>query len=188
MDRLLPGDVLQLHRPPNDLIMPRLEVAVAMPDHVLARIIFDGETYPMLGDVAWPRGVPDALPLLPEVLEAKLAADVPGLEPAAPALKPPPPLGGPHRQEALFYLQGESRITPAGQAKLQGWVQAWGPGAAWFLGCPPWPGESLDLRSARLTVLQEALKRLGVPQPEVRILMDPVVGKYPLVFVGTNPW
>jgi len=188
VDRLLPGDILQLHRKAGDLIMPRLEVAEAMPDHALARVFFPGETFPMVGDVAWPRGVAEALPVLPGLLDATVAADPKALQPAAPASKPPAPLGAPPRREPLYYLQGESRITPAGLAKVRAWVKAWGAGSCWFLACPPWPGESLDLRSARLSVLQEELKRLGIPKPDLRILMEPAAGKYPLVFLGTEPW
>ena len=188
VDHLLPGDILQLHRASSDLIMPRLEVAVAMPDHALARLIFPGETFPLLGDVAWPRGEIDPLPALPGLQDAKLGSDVPGLQPTAPAAKPPAPLGAAPRRETLYYLQGESRITPAGLVKVKAWVKAWGPREAWFLACPAWPGEPLDLRSARLSVLQEALKQLGIPHADLRILPEPAAGKYPLVYVGTEPW
>ena len=181
VDRLGLGETLYLHRPQEDRLMPRLEVIVAMPDHVLARIDTDGDTYPMIGDVAWPRGVAEALPGLPGLVDVQRLPDA---RLAAPGRRAPAPLGDPatHR-EPLYFLQGESRLTPAGLAK-----QAWGAGGRWVLACPPWPGESVDVTSARLVVLTQALKRLGVAQPEVRTPMDPVVGKYPLVYIGADPW
>ena len=186
VDHLGLGEILYLHRVQEDRLMPRLEVVVALPDHVLARVDYAGETYPMVGDVAWPRGAAEALPPLPGLVDL---TRLPDTRPAAPGLHPPAPLGEPAtRLEPLYFLQGESRLTPAGQAKLKTWVKAWGVGGRWFLSCPPWPGESLDVTSARLSVLTQELKRLGIPQPEVRPSMDPVPGKFPVVYIGADPW
>ena len=186
VDLLGLGEILYLHRAQDERVMPRLEVVVAMPDHVLARVDSAGDTFPMLGDVAWPRGAAEALPQLPGLADVDVLAQA---QPPALSLPSPAPLGDPatHR-EPLYFLQGESRLTPAGLAKLQAWVQAWGTGGRWFLACPPWPGESVDVTSARLVVLTQELKRLGVAQPEVRTPMDPVAGKFPLVYIGADPW
>lgn len=186
VDRLGLGEILYLHRPQEERVMPRLEVIVAMPDHVLARVDSESETYPMVGDLVWPRGVPDALPSLPGLVDVNVLPDV---RPSAPGLRAPVPLGdaATHR-EPLYFLLGESRISPAGLAKLKAWVQAWGPGGKWYLDCPPFPGESVDISSARLVVLAQELKRLGVAQPEVRTPLDPATGKFPLVYIGADPW
>jgi hypothetical protein len=186
VEQLVPGDILQLHRGKDRQVMPRLEVTAVMADHAMARLEFEGDTFPMVGDLVRGRGVPEPLPAVPALADLNLG---PLPAPAKPALQAPGALGGfTSRQEALYFMPGESRISPAGLAKLAAWARDWGPEHRWFLACPQFPGESLDLASARVNLLKDELQRLGIPSPDLRIVLDQPPGKYPLIYVGADPW
>jgi hypothetical protein len=185
-DKLQPGSILKLHRPQEPRAMPRLEVTLVMPEYVLARVAAPGETYPLLGDRVYLNGSLPALPAMPGLEDPP---GFTGLKPLTPTLTAPTPEPGftPNR-EPLYFLQGESRLSPAGKVKLQGWVKAWGPSHRWSVACPPWPGESLDLTAARINALKEELRRLGVPHVDEHILTEEIPGAFPVIYVQADPW
>ena len=187
--QLQEGAILLLRRSQDRRLMSRLEVTRVMPHYALARLAFPGETFPLRGDLAYPRGSLMALPRLPEAPGSAPAPDSAALRPsptslAAPALES----GFPGKRESLYFLKGDSCISQAGQAKVQAWVRAWGPSHRWSLACPPWPGESLDICAGRINTLKELLRHLGVAQPEVVILPDQPPGEFPVIYVMADPW
>ena len=186
VEHLVLGDIVHLRREQEDLALARLQVAVVMPGYALAVVATEGETFPLVGDLAWGRGMAAPLPEMPDLAVLPEPA---ALHPHTPALRPPGTVGGfTATREKLFFQPGESQLSPAGLAKLKTWVKAWGPEHRYFLAIPPWPGEKPELNAARAGVLKEALKGLGVAEVEVRALPDPEPGKYPLIYVGADPW
>jgi hypothetical protein len=187
-DHLKPGSILLLHRDEERRLMASLEVVQVMPEYALARMASPGETFPLRGDLAFPKTGLQTLPLLPALGQG------PGLP--ATALKPNnlartapgPEPGPPAQREALYFRVGESMITPGGQVKLQAWVQAWGKTRRWSLLCPPFPGEPLDLTAARITALTEALRALGVTRAEAVPMPDASPGRLPVIYLMAEPW
>jgi hypothetical protein len=74
----------------------------------------------------------------------------------------PSSLEAPPREGLIWFLPGSSELSPAGLAKVTGWVQAWGRDGRWSVlvgtakECPK------ALREARGRALAEALKALGI--------------------------
>ena len=188
-DKLAEGQVLLLARGQERRLMGRLEVTRVTPHYALARLVFAGETFPLRGDRAYPRGSLKALPLLPPPLKPWTVSAQAALGVPATRLAPPgPETGFQGQREPLYFLPEESRISEAGQLKLQAWVKAWGRDRRWSLGCPTAPGESLDLCAGRIATLTEELRRLGVAQVEVVILPDETPGPYPVIYIVADPW
>jgi hypothetical protein len=187
-DRLKPGSMLLLHRDEERRPMASLEVVQVMPEYALARVATPGATFPLRGDLAFPKPGHQPLPALPALGE--------GPETPATALQPPalarttpgPEPGPPAQREALFFRVGESLVTPGGQVKLRAWVQAWGKTRRWSLLCPPFPGEPLDLTAARITALTEALRLLGVSRVEAVSMPDTPPGRLPVIYLMAEPW
>lgn len=187
--QLQAGGILLLHRNRETRALGRLEVVRVTPTFALARLAAPGETFPQRGDRVYPQETLQALPALPSPAEplaslAPASLEAPAPLPAAPSPEP----GCAAQREPLYFRQGETRLSPAGQTKLKAWVQAWGKTRRWSLACPPWPGEALDVSAARLTVLKDELKRLGVTRVDEVILSEEPPGRLPLIFVAADPW
>ena len=187
--QLQPGRIILLHRDRERLTLGRLQVTLVMPGYVLARQTVPGEVFPQRGDLARPQEPLGSIPALPP---AQLPWSVPvaaSLAPEARTRKAPVPEPGfKARREPIYFLKGESRLSPAGQSKLKTWVQTWGKARRWSLACPPWPEEPLDLCTARLAVLKTELRRLGVTRLDEVILTEEPPGRLPLVYVAADPW
>lgn len=187
--QLQAGGILLLRRSREARALGRLEVVRVTPTFALARLAVPGETFPQRGDRVYQQEHLRALPALPSLAEplaqpAPAAMEAPAPLPAAPGSEP----GFATQREPLYFRQGETRLSPAGQTKLKAWVQAWGKTRRWSLACPPWPGEALDLSAARLTVLKDELKRLGVTRVDEVILSEEPPGRLPLIYVAADPW
>ena len=186
--RLKPGGILLLHRDEERRALASLEVIQVMPEYALARVATPGETFPLRGDLAFPKGgllTPPALPPLgPTPALAATALQPPTLARTAPAAEPGPAA----QRETLFFRIGETRVTPGGQVKLQAWVQNWGKSRRWSLLCPPFPGEHLDLTAARITALTDELRHLGVTRVEVMAMPEVSTERLPVIYVMAEPW
>ena len=112
--------------------------------------------FPMKGDRVLPVDLP-GLPAFPALAPEALAVPAP---PEAP--------GGPPPQEGLlFFLPQRSDLSPAGQKKLEAWVETWGPGGHWVVQVPASRALRPVLQKQRAEVLQAALKALGVGSARV---------------------
>lgn len=188
-EQLKPGRTVLLYRRREPRRLPRLEIVEVHPRYALARITAPTELFPLRGDLAFAvesLATPPALPALgPVEAGPGLGALTPsGTLQGAPGPEP----GFTPQREPLFFLKGETRLSPAGHAKLTAWVKAWGKGRRWSIACPPWPGESLDLTAARIAVVREELHRLGVLHAEEVILTEEPQGDHPLIYVAADPW
>lgn len=76
--------------------------------------------------------------------------------PTATAVEAPPQEG------LLWFASDSSTLSPAGLAKLSGWVEAWGRDGQWKVVIGEAKGADAPRREARGHTLQEALQRLGV--------------------------
>ena len=189
LDKLEEGDILLLRRNRERRIMSRLEVTRVMPQYALARLAYPGETFPLRGDLAYPRGSLSALPYLPAAPEPLGIPEAGALQlPLTTLPLPQPEAGFTGKREPIHFLVGDSLISQAGQAKLQAWVKAWGLAHRWSLACPAWPGESVDTCAGRINTLKEALRHLGVTEVEVVILPDEAPGAFPVIYVTADPW
>lgn len=106
---------------------------------------------PMKGDLALKAELAP-LPGLPALRDA--AAPLPP-GPRAPGVEAPPQEG------LLWFLPASSDLSPAGRAKLAGWVEAWGRGGRWsvVVGGANAPAA---LREGRARALVAALRELGL--------------------------
>ena len=181
---LRPGQVVLLVRPGARLGPGQLEVVSVQPEFALARLRQPGAgSFPMIGDLAVPQEPLRSLPALPTPGPA-LSAAMRGLPagPAAPAPAAPAPYAA-HR-EPIYFLPGQTGLTPGAQAKLKAWVKAWGRAGRWVLALAP-PATPQD--PARIEALREELARLGVRQVTV-VAGDPAApGAYPAIYVLLNP-
>lgn len=112
-----------------------------------------GEAYPLKGDLVQHADLP-GLPRLPPL------GDAPPPVPAGPET----PGEAPPQEGLLFFLPQRADLSPAGQRKLQAWVQAWGPGGRWVVQVPASRALRPSLQQQRAEALQAALKALGVDQ------------------------
>lgn len=126
-----------------------------------------GEARPMKGDAAtlevhhWPPPDegwrPEPLPVIP---------------PPAARVEAPPDEG------LLYFLPGSAELSPAGQRKLQAWVEAWGSAGRWAILQPPTQGKARDLQGQRAAALQAALRALGIEGVQLQTEPRSAEGKH----------
>lgn len=130
----------------------RAEWALATLDQSLA-------AYPLRGDLV----VREELPALPALPAFGDAAVPPPPRPALGSSAEAPP------QEGLLWFLPDSRaLSPAGEAKLTAWVEAWGREGRWSVLIPEDTRVAEPMKTARFEALREALARHGVAQVERR--------------------
>jgi len=146
------GDRLQVRRTGEGtlahlrVVEVRAEWSRAALDQTLA-------DYPLRGDLVTREDLP-ALPGLPA-----LAPDLASTPPAVPKAETPE---APPQEGLLWFLPTSRELSPAGEAKLAAWVEAWGRTGRWGVLVPDDDRVAEVLRAARFESLREALARLGV--------------------------
>jgi hypothetical protein len=123
--------------------------------------------YPMKGDLAFL----EVLLHIPEAL--RLNAESIPLVPAPRSSTVAPP-----REGILFFLPQRADLSPAGQKKLETWIQEWGPGGRWVVHVPSAKALKPALQKQRTETLQAALLSLGIEQATVETLPRTAEGKY----------
>jgi hypothetical protein len=166
----------------------RLQVTDVKDGYALARLAVGGETYPLKGDLVIRHEMALGLPSLPLALAEGAGTSAEALAPKAPRLAIPRslPKEAP-RQEPIFFFKGNAELSPAARGKLQTWVAAWGLDGRWLLLVPAAP-ESQPVIQARVTILRESLKSLGVKEVEVRVVPEAPSGRYDSVHLALEPW
>ena len=146
------GDRLLVRRPGEGplahlrVVEVRAEWAMATLDQTLA-------TYPLRGDLVMREELP-ALPPFPSFGDATV------LPPPRPALGSS--AEAPPQEGLLWFLPGSRELSPAGEAKLAAWVDAWGREGRWSILLPEDDRVAEALKHARFEALREALARRGV--------------------------
>ena len=125
-----------------------------------------GEAFPLKGDLVWR----DELAALPAILWQ----EDPLPRPATPAAMP----AAPPQEGLIFFLPQRADLSPAGLAKVDGWVKAWGTEGRWVVQVPASPALRPALQTQRAEVLQSALRTLGVAQAEVEKVTRTAEGKF----------
>ena len=156
------GGNLDLRRPGDRRSLGRLEVVSVGRGFVLARMADRGDTYPLVGDLAVSRDIrPQPLPGLPDLDPNPL--------PVLASLAPQVPQANQLRlQEPIFFIRGQSALSPGGEKKVDSWVQAYGRDGRWFLLCPADPRQTEELVQARCQALKAKLGQLGIRSVEIR--------------------
>lgn len=161
------GHRLALRRPGSAEVLGHFRVTGVREAGAEARFERSGPAYPLKGDLAW-RDDLAALPRLPE-----LGGDpLPTLAPPDPAAEAPPQEG------LLFFLPQRADLSPAGQRKLQAWVEAWGASGRWTVQVPVSRALRPPLQKQRAESLQAALRALGVDHAAVDSGARTAEGKY----------
>lgn len=145
------GDRLTVKRKGETVALGHLQVIEVQADHADARFDPLASAYPMIGDLALLLEL-KPMPSGPEVDSEPLPV------PAAPlrsATAPP-------REGLLYFAAQRADLSPAGQKKLEAWVQAWGSGGRWVIQVPTAKGVNAALQQQRADVLQAALRACGV--------------------------
>jgi len=162
-----PGACLAVRRPGDPRLLGWLQVTEADARRSEARLMREGPTYLLKGDLAW-RSDLEALPAVPGLAGGPLAA-------------PPSPDRGaqaPPWEGLLFFLPQRDELSPAGQRKLAEWVAAWGGGGRWIVQVPAAKGLSPELQRRRAETLRTALITLGVVSIEIDVSPRKAAGKY----------
>lgn len=128
----------------------RAEWALASLDQTLA-------AYPLRGDLVVREDLPP-LPSFPALAGPETLA--------APDPIQDGPGEAPPREGLLWFLPASRDLSPAGEAKLATWVEAWGRTGRWAVQIPEDDRVAEALRAARFESLREALARLGVTRVE----------------------
>jgi hypothetical protein len=126
-----------------------------------------GAGYPMKGDLA----IREELLRIPEVTQL-------GVEPIPLAPAPRPAAEAPPREGVLYFLPKRADLSPAGQKKLESWIQEWGVGGRWAVLVPTAKALKPALQKLRAETLQAALHSLGIEQATVEDQPRTAEGKY----------
>jgi len=177
------GEALVLQRQGEVRALGRLVILSVHLDHAMAGLSVPGATFPLKGDLAVRTEHFQPLPGMPSAPVVTL--------PSAEALLPstitrslPRSFGqGEVRREPIFFLKGDTSLSPGALSKLKAWVETWGLTGQWSLECPP-----AGLSERRAAALRSELQRLGVPSLEVRPLPEEPSGRYDAVYVQKEPW
>jgi hypothetical protein len=92
----------------------------------------------------------------------------------------------PHR-EPIYFLKGDSTLSPGALAKLQSWTETWGTKGAWTLACPTDPNINYDLMGRRILALSTELGKLGAWHMDTRLLPKGSQGPYDSIYVEMDP-
>lgn len=150
------GARLKVKRVGDPALLGHLRVIEVRQDWAEARFDPVSTGYPMKGDLAiletmtW-------MPGGPNVNSDPL--NVPS-SPLASAVAPP-------REGLLYFLPQRAELSPAGQKKVEAWVQAWGPGGRWAVLVPESKGVRPALQKQRAESLLVALRELGIERVTV---------------------
>jgi len=173
------GEYLTLQRTDERRRLGRLQIIAVKSDYALARLIEEGETYPLKGDLAVRHEEALRLPVLPpppapsEPLNIVLKAP-----PSAVIPNPPREL---HR-ETLFFVRDSAEVSPGARSKLGVWVKDWGKDGNWIVSCPE--GLPPQLQKARAERLEAELGHLGVVNVVIRTQPASGSGRYDSIFVS----
>ncbi|MDP2876718.1 MAG: hypothetical protein Q8O00_11080 [Holophaga sp.] len=173
------GEQLTLQRTDERRRLGRLQVLAIKSDYALARIVEEGETYPLKGDLVVRHEEALRLPTLPpppvtpEPLTVVLKAPT-----SVMVLNPPREL----HKEAIFFLRDSAEVSPGARNKLALWVKAWGSDGRWVVGCPE--GLPQKLQKDRAERLVAELERLGVTGVVIRNLQASDAGRYDSIFLS----
>ncbi|HJV23915.1 MAG TPA: hypothetical protein VJ570_14525 [Holophagaceae bacterium] len=148
------GDRLQIRRM-GEGYLGHLKVVEVRAEWAMAALEANALAYPLRGDMVIREDLP-SLPALPAF------PDRPPLPAPAPAKGSSPE--APPQEGLLWFLPMSRELSPAGLAKLAGWVQAWGPSGRWAVQIPEDARVVGPMRDARFEVLKEALAQLGVAE------------------------
>lgn len=179
------GQRMVLKRAQSTLNPGTLEVLRIEADHLLAKLVQRGDTYPLKGDSVWLEGVATAKPAsgkgsVSPTVPSKVTAIKPSPVKAAPVKAPPPTR---LFTDTIFFLKGQAALSPGGQQKLKTWVQRTDKAARWTLTAGPFPGEVASLNGSRTRAIAEELRRLGVEQVVEEAAAGPVSKEKPAVEV-----
>ncbi|MBP1771351.1 MAG: hypothetical protein H6P99_514 [Holophagaceae bacterium] len=145
------GDRLMVKRKGEPLALGHLQVIEVQADHTDARFDPVSSAYPMVGDLAllieltW---MPAGPVVDPEPLPVPAA-------PLRSAMAPP-------REGLLYFLPQRADLSPAGQKKVEAWVESWGRGGWWAVQVPTAKGVNAVLQQQRVDALLAALRACGV--------------------------
>ncbi|HJV89303.1 MAG TPA: hypothetical protein VJ623_03280 [Holophagaceae bacterium] len=148
------GDRLQIRRL-GEGYLGHLKVVEVRAEWAMAALEANALSYPLRGDMVIREDLP-ALPPLPAFPEG------PPLPAPAPAKGSSPE--APPQEGLLWFLPTSRDLSPAGLAKLAGWVQAWGASGRWAVQLPEDARVAEAMQEARFEVLREALAKLGVQE------------------------
>lgn len=158
------GARLKVKRPGAPTVLGHLRVTELRGDRAEARfepqVESSASTYPMKGDLA----LLEELKWMPGAPPLEVEPMTPPAQPLAAAVAPP-------REGLLYFLPQRADLSPAGQKKLETWVQAWGAGGRWAVLVPTAKALKPALQKQRADTLQAALRALGVAQ--VAVERDP---------------
>lgn len=154
------GSRLKVRRAGDPAVLGHLRVTEVRSDRAEARFDPVSAGYPMKGDLA----ILDNMAWMPN--GPALNSDP--LEMPSP---PQPAAVAPPREGLLYFLPQRAELSPAGQKKIEAWVQAWGPGGQWAVLVPASKGVRPALQKQRAECLQAALRGLGIES--VRVESEP---------------
>lgn len=161
------GDRLLVKRRGERLPLGHLRVSEVLGERAGASFEPAGAGYPMKGDLA----VREELLRVPEVTQLSV-------EPIPWAPAPHPAAVAPPREGVLYFLPQRADLSPAGQKKLESWIQEWGVGGRWAVLVPTAKALQPALQKLRAETLQAALHSLGVAQATVEAEPRTAEGKY----------
>ncbi len=128
---------------------------------------------PMKGDLALKAEL-EAIPPLPVLRNPDL-----------PMPKGPTSTGveAPPQEGLLWFLPQSTELSPAGVAKVMGWVEAWGKDGRWCIQVGAAAGADERRRKARAQAVVEALHSLGIAEAAVELTARTAEGPHHPVWV-----
>jgi hypothetical protein len=164
---LRPGQRLAIRRSGEPRLIGHLRLTEVRGEVAEGQFLAAGSAYPMKGDLVWR----EELAAMPELVPG-------GSEPLPPLAAPATPAPPPPREGLLLFLPHRAELSPAGQLKVQGWVEAWGRGGKWVVQVPASRALSPALQKQRAQALVAALKAQGVVEVELEATPRTAEGKY----------
>jgi hypothetical protein len=114
----------------------------------------------------------------------------PQATPQATAPQPGPTVSAPPnshlKREEIFFIKGDSTLSPGAIEKLQRCATAWDAGGTWVLAFPSDSGVLFDVLERRLLALRVQLRKFGVQKLETRLLPQEPEGKYDVIYIEKN--
>jgi hypothetical protein len=161
------GDRLLVKRAGEALALGHLKVTSVRTYQAETRFEPLDTAFPMKGDLA----LQETLRRIPEM--PRLETNRIPLPSAPEATHEAPP-----REGLIFFLPQQGDLSPAGQKKLETWLEAWGTGGRWAIQVPTSKGVKPALQKKRTETLVAALRSLGVEHPKIETEPRTTEGRY----------
>lgn len=206
--RIHQGDPIVLHRKGEQRDLGSLKIVGAYGAYALAQVVKSGETFPLKGDLVYAIEGPRALPSLIASKPAEMLptaslgvslvrplsgtaslspsttfVPAPAVDPASKGTTPSRRREG--RQQPIYFLKGDARLSPGALAKLKSWVDDWGSDGLWTVGHVE--GVNTEITQARAEALRAELIRLGVGSINLKVVQEVPKGRYDALLIAWEP-